>query len=644
MPKFLPNKQSYKIPVFDGGLQTKWTDLSAPAHESPNLKQVEFTDVGAVGIARGYRKYNDTRIASYPVEGLQDYYDATNQTERLVAVCNGSVYAAASGTTAFSPVTGGTAVFTPGNDVCIRVVEDEAWMTSGYDSPQRYDGSEVLLVNPGTVDNSTYASGVSSTGGFITTGTFNYLLSGEDADGFEGNPVTITSDVAVSIGTGSIDLTDIPNFPASAGVQTKYLYRNTAAAGGVYYRVTALTASQTTYNDNNADSALVTQAVYTNDAPPNCKWWWYHRGRMFAAGDPDYPMRVYYSKQGTPKAWPSSNYLDIGKGDGFPITGLRIIGNALLVHKASPGGEQTALWMVYMPDSTGVSEASNWYITRTPSAYAAISDKTLAYVENMCAFLDRRGLYFFNGEQIAGGPAEAQAGQYYSESRSDNIEPDVRDWRKSILDKSAVIAYDDKLWLAVPGSTTSLNNDAIYVYDYSVSTKERGQGAWSKLNPLDINNFAVFGGSLVGGSATDGYVYELDSGYTADGDDLESYFYTMTIAGDKKHWDMTKIWRFLWITVDTPGSWDLDVTWWVDKSATETGSESVSLTGSGSEWDSAVWDSATWDSSTDRRTIRINLAGVVGRTIQFRFKTDSQDVWWALYRLEVEYNLRSRRN
>jgi hypothetical protein len=641
---FLPNKVPYRIPVFDGGLNTKWTDVSAPEHMSPDLKQVEFTDVGAVSLAKGYVKLNATRLGSYPVRGLHDYYNATTGTEELLAVCNGTVYKVSTGATAFGVVTGGTSAFNPARDVCARTVEDEAYMTSGYDTPMRYNGTGVYRVNPGTAV-SQCAVGVGAGAYSLTTGgAYSYMLSGVDENGFEGAPALVSTATTVPEGYTRLNLTELYVWPASANVQTKYLYRNTAGASNLWYRVTALTANATAYVDGNSDSSIVTLYDPTNAAPPQCKWWWYHRGRMFAAGDPSNPMRMYYSKVGSPAAWPATNFLDIGKGDGYPITGLRVIGNSVALFKGTPDGSEASIWMVYMPDSTDATDASNWYIVKAPSSNAAMGDKGVAFLDNMLAFIDKSGMFVYNGEAIQPAPSVAQAGQYLATSRSENIDPDVGDWKTTILKDAAMVSFNDKLWLAVPGSSTSIQNDSIYTYDFSVTTKERGDGAWSKLNPLGINNFAIFGGQLVGGSSTDGYIYELDKGYTADGSNLDTYFYTMTLAGDKKHWDMTKIWRYLWMTVDTPGSWNLNVTWWVDGSDSQTGSEAISLTGTGAEWESAHFDSSTWDSGKSRRTIRVGLAGCVGRTIQFKFSTNSQNVWWALYRMELEYNLRSRRS
>lgn len=640
--KFLANKVSYRIPTMDGGLQTKWTDDAAPDYMSPSLQQISYSDVGAAGLAKGYVALNTTSIGSGPIDGLHSYYNSVSGAEEVLAVCSGTVYHTSA--TAFASVSGSTEVFTAGVDVCMRTVKDEVFMSNGYATPHRYNGTNMYTV--GVPLASGTASGVATAayGSLTTASEYQYCLAGVNANSVEGTIATITTTITLPTGYGAIELTGIPEFADSAGVTTKYLYRSTAGASGIYYRVTALTAAQTAYSDAVADSALVTLGQTDNGTMPLCKYFWYHRGRIFAAGSPTYPSRVYYSDAGQPEEWPALNYLDIGDGDGMAITGIRIMGNSCTIHKTDTTGAVATLWLIYMPDSTEVTDADNWYVIKSPSAYASRSDKAIDFFENLQAFLDKRGLVAFTGEQVAPGPASSQIGQYLAQTRSENIDPDVGDFKTSLLSKSALIAYDDKLWLAVASGVTATGNNIVYVYDYTVTTQERGHGAWSKLVGPAVNNFTVFNGGLLAGSSTTGTVFEMDKGYTANGSNLDSYLYTMWIAGNEKDWDSTKVWRFLWLTLDTPGTWNLEVTWWVNKSATETGSESVSLTGGGAEWDYATWDTSIWDASSDRKTVRINLAGCVGRTIQFRFRTNSTNVWWSIYRMEVEYNLRSRRD
>ena len=54
------NKDTFSILMFDGGLNTKNTDLSTPINQTPNCSNVLFDDFGAVGTAKAYIKLNTT--------------------------------------------------------------------------------------------------------------------------------------------------------------------------------------------------------------------------------------------------------------------------------------------------------------------------------------------------------------------------------------------------------------------------------------------------------------------------------------------------------------------------------------------------------------------------------------------------------
>ena len=354
---------TFRIPVFDGGWNTKWTDINCPEHMSPDLQNVQYDEVGAAGTARGYFTFNAATLGSAPVDGLADFYN--NTTEYLVAVCSSLVHSCASTGGTFSVVSGGTNVFSAGFDADIAVVEDEAFITNGRTAPHRFDGTNLHTVGVSAFSGS-LATGALASAGSIDTGTYWYGIAGLNANGVESNVATLTTGISTTSGNEKIVLTGIGDFPSSAGVETKYLYRTTAGASTLFYRVTALTAAQSAYTDSAHDSDLETLAQTTNNTPPPCKYWVYHRGRMFAAGDPNYPQRVWFSSAGQPEIWPLANALDIGKGDGYPITGLRIMANSVIVHKASPSGRESSIWLIYMPDSVESVDSSNWYIIKSP--------------------------------------------------------------------------------------------------------------------------------------------------------------------------------------------------------------------------------------------------------------------------------------
>lgn len=71
--------------------------------------------------------------------------------------------------------------------------------------------------------------------------------------------------------------------------------------------------------------------------PPNFAFCVEHKGRLFAAGVPAYPSRLYYSDAFDHEAgW--SNYITIGTNDGSGITGISSFKNALIIFKGPKKG------------------------------------------------------------------------------------------------------------------------------------------------------------------------------------------------------------------------------------------------------------------------------------------------------------------
>jgi len=635
-------KASYRVPVFDGGLNSKRVDLDVPPNQSPDLLNVTFDDGGAVGTCKGFSTLNTAAIGSGPIDGLHGLYQPTTGGETLLAVCSGTAYA--TNTQTFTTIPSAQSVFTAGQDVRIVTVEEEAYFSNGWVTPYRYDGSNFVQVGvPEPTSGS--ASAVSGALGDLV-GNYRWAISGLNANGVEGNYAPITT-ALVAITSGQADITGIPVFAASAGVSTKYLYRTTAGSTAEYYRVTALSAAQTTYTDVVGDASIPATTGYTDhNQPEACKFMVYHRGRLFMAGDPNYPDRLYYSDANQPEIFGTGNAIDIGKGDGYPISGIRIMGNSLAIHKNDDNGVGS-IYLLYMPDSTGVSNPNNWYQVKSPSAYSTQSDKALAFFENLMMFITRSGIYAFSGEDIARGPADSVIGRYLVDSLSDNIEPDVLAFKNSLLDKAAAIDFDNKVWVAVPSSSSSTGNDKIYIYDYiQASSVEAGPtgGVWSVQDGPAVNNFTTYGGDLVGGGVTGGTVYSLlSTSYNFDGSAIDSKFKTVRFTGIPEHRDYTKVWRHAYITVDTPGDWPMDVTYWVDMYDESGTTEQISLNPGGALWGALVWGSGTWGAALERRTYRIILRNAVGKTIQFQFATNTADQYWKAHSIELTYNLRSRR-
>lgn len=632
------NKYSFKIPTLDGGLNTKFTDQNTPVNQTPDCQNVVFDDFGAVGTAYGYSRLNSTAIKSFPIDGLHEYIDNSG-VRRLLAAC-GSDINEWSGNS-FNAIASAVSICSAGQDVYIKTVNNYAYFSNGYMPPYKYDGTYFTRVNPSNV--TAGGASVVSSGAGNLNGAYNWAITGVNSANVEGDYSVLLA-AAITFSSKQATISGIPVFPTSFGVNNKYLYRNTAGVSDVYYRVTSITNQITSYVDNALDSALVTGAPDDNGAPAYVKFIVEHRNRAFGGGDPAYPMRLYWSNSGSPEIWASTNYIDIGGGDGLPIRGLAIYGNALFVHK-NDGKGHGSIWSVYMPDSIDVTDESNWYIDKVAVSDGAAGQKVLSSYNNVMWYVNAYGAYAFTGQDIAKSPAYSVVGAFPVDTLSFLIDPNVKAWKDSILDKACAINYDNKIWLSVPNSGSSIKNDKIYLFDYlRASSPDQLTGAWSILSNPAVNCFSTYDGDLYGGAAAStGYVYKLNSGTSHDSGAIDSYFKTIWIPGNGEHKENTKVWRHLYLWVETTGSWNLNITYWTDFTQDVGTTTTVDLSGGGTTWGSAKWNENIWDGGSNRKLVRVDLINAVGKVIQFKFGTNTVDQNWKIYQMQLDYNLRRMR-
>ena len=628
-----PNHVPYSIPVFDGGLNTKYQDTTTPENQSPQLQDVVFDDFGAVGTRPGYRKLNAAAIATAPIDGLHEYIN-TGGTRILVAACNGSLYSWGGST--FAIISGTTGVYSAGVDVNMITVDNHVYAQNGWMQPIKWDGSNVTRIGvSGVTEN---VASVVSGGAGALIGTYRWAMTGVNANGTEGDYAVITPTFTAHAGYAL--LTGIPVYAASFGVATKNVYRTTGDTANLYYKVTAIAANVTTLTDNVPDSDLVVQAPSDAGPAPVLKFMIAHRNRVFGAGNETYPWKLYFSKQGDTEVWPSENNIDIEAGDGLPIVGIAVYGNALFIHK-NDGKGHGALWSLYMPDSTDVNDTANWYTDKVGVANAGTGWKSMAFYSNVMFFMNRFGGYAFTGSEIARSPAFSKVGVFPVDSLTFLIEPDWLSFNTRVLSKAAAIDFDNKLWVAVPSQASSTNNK-IYQLDYRrASSQENISGAWSVFAKPGVNCFATYDGDLYGGSSDDdGFVYKLGTGTNDAGAAINSFFYTVWISGKTEHTDNTKVWRYLYLVVSGEGDWDMTVQYWVDHEVGDGKSTTVNLATGGSLWDVATWDNSTWDGGQEKRQVFVVLDDSVGQEIQFKFSTNTADQKFKIHNLKLEYNLR----
>ena len=653
-------KHSVNIPSFDGGANTKMHETDMPLNESPELQNVMFEDYGAVETSKGLTHYN-TAVASAYIDGIATY--VLTGVSRLLIASNSKVYEASGTTTGtLVSITSADSLFTAGVKIEIHQFENKAYISNGTIRPYVYNGTDFQVC--GVAIPTQVLTAVTNSAGTLT-GTYRYVYAGVKTGAIEGDIIATASDSLPYTGV-RIVVSNIPTAAVSSGISYWNVYRNTALASATYYKtnqttntgtsatnttyvdvwlVTAVTNGTTSFVDNNSDSTLITAAPIDNAQARAFKFIQSHQKRVFGAGDPDNTEYVWFSKIGAsgaePEIFPSENFLPIGKGDGLQISGLKIYGDTLIICKSDTKG-RTATYALYMP--TAFEE--DWSTLKISTEEGSESHRGMVNFSNLLLIVNRRGAFGINNSGLDLTSTETRSGSFLSESKSDNIEPEFKDMATGYLNTICGINYQNRIWLAVPSTSSSVNNDKIFIFDYvTLSKSGRKEGAWSFDTGVEISQFCIHNNNLYGASSlASGEIFLMNTGYNKHGDLIASKFKTAAIFGKPEHRQYDKDFRTVYIIADTSGAWMLRIEYYIDSGTTQTGYANLDLTPVSSLWGTAVWGTSVWGGASTRKRYRINLRGASGKYIQFKFFTNGIDKYFKVHELEVYYNVRGLRN
>ncbi len=235
-------------------------------------------------------------------------------------------------------------------------------------------------------------------------------------------------------------------------------------------------------------------------SPPIAKYIRVHKNRMFLAGNPTNPSRLYFSELGDPENWPVLYFIDIGKGDGDEITGFGVLLDNLVIFKTN------SIW-VLQGDSP-----SNFVLRKVVDGYGSVSQTSITNVKETLTAFTKDGVFFFDGVRSA--------------LASEKIEKTIKNLNKSYLSLASAVFFDNKLYIAVPEGD-SMKNNLVLVFD-TLRT------AWTLYRGIPVSEWVIWRkynqDILLFGSSETGQVYEFGVGYSDDGNPIEAYFVT-------KHFD-----------------------------------------------------------------------------------------------------------
>jgi hypothetical protein len=118
---------------------------------------------------------------------------------------------------------------------------------------------------------------------------------------------------------------------------------------------------------------------------------------------------------------------------------------------------------------------------------------------------------------------------------------------------------------------------------------------------------------------------------------------TSTIWGDPEHVDNVKVWRWLYITVEAMGAWNMELAYAADFSDGVGQSELIDLDPGGAAWGAAFWGVAAWGAGVTKKKVKIIFKNCVSKSIQLKFKTNALNQYWRVHDVELWYSLRGVR-
>jgi len=215
----------------------------------------------------------------------------------------------------------------------------------------------------------------------------------QGTDIVESNPSPVSNSLSLSNRAANLTIPTSPDPQVNA--RRIYRYGGTRTSWDLVAEINDNTT--TSYTDNTPDSALVgapTLSFY-HDPPPVATIVASHRERLFLAGNPSYPTRIYFSTFGEPEYFPpmtpddpwGGSWFEVGQKDGQPITALAPVGTMLAIFKSK------SAWLL-----RGESQAD--FILQPFGNIGATSHQTVAHYAGLVFLWDGANLYLFRGESF----------------------------------------------------------------------------------------------------------------------------------------------------------------------------------------------------------------------------------------------------
>ena len=180
----------------------------------------------------------------------------------------------------------------------------------------------------------------------------------------------------------------------------------------------------------------------------------------------DRPSRFYFSALRDITSWNVAHFYEVSMEDGEEITGMKVLGDRLVVYKTNS---------IYIVTFTGNSDIP-FVINKSKSSVGCIAPYSIQEIQNNHIFLAYDGVYMFDGN--------------HSYKMTDKINPTINALKKTQLSNAvSMFQYDkNRYWLGVT-SALATTNDTVLTWDSF-------NNAWSVnkgINACSMHTFLING-------------------------------------------------------------------------------------------------------------------------------------------------------
>jgi hypothetical protein len=496
MPMSVASKQQNNnikeevVSGFLGGLNTFQDETLIKESELSEAKNI-LLDVDGIQPRPGSENYESSTDST--VLGGLGYYKS-NGTREFLRVSGGKLKKYVSGT----PTTIGTATYSTTADACLVQARDNVYIFNGSDELSYYNGSTITVYTALTTPAKPTVTRVGATTG---KKAYSYRVSA-----FNNVGETLASTAtAITNGTATITASNYNRITWSAVTNaTGYnLWGREATGLGETYLKTVYT---TGYNDNEGIDSSVTLIPPEGNTTQGikCTMAIFAISRIFAAGDPNHPSRLYYGGVGTnignfSGSTEGGGYVDVFRNDGAQIRAIAPFQGGVIVGKDNGIYKFTFTTVTIGGDTVSVPQLEE--ITRS---FGMISFRGIQAVENDLVFpakKDGRLAFYSLGNQ------ENYAGSVLRTNElSIKVSERLRDVNLSRLPNSAAYYFNNLYGCAVSKSGSSAN-DRIWLLD----TRFGAWVYWEGLSPRFFMTYEDANGNsaLYYGNESNGYMTEM---------------------------------------------------------------------------------------------------------------------------------------